>query len=354
MLGTVRLQTIPSGLILDATDLEIYMRQALDGEVLGRVECLVDGKLLAQAVKSTTGKEVDLAQEDKILKVNGVVELDASTPLDEYPLRPEFMPSEDQVIFPGQEIADMYRRTQFAAAKDMSCYAYNGLLFEARGVAVATDGRRLAMSSTGTGPDTWEAVIPKKAFEIAAKSVDKKGEVKVDQWKNLVRFLDESKIEIMARKMEGDFPKYRDVIPDGSKIVEVNLDREGFQSAIEQAVSLNKSKEVKTVEIIFDEAGGTRIFSEVEGVGKLDVNITAYVPSSRQDLIGTFNPDFILDFLKSLAKPGSLKSQNTMEHEHAQLTMGLQPGKKEQVNDAVTLQDPDDPNQGYILMPIAN
>jgi DNA polymerase III sliding clamp (beta) subunit (PCNA family) len=157
----------------------------------------------------------------------------------------------------------------------------------------------------------------------------------------MIRFFVDGQAEVIGRTLEGDFPVYQAVIPDERKIRPVNVDREGFEAAIHQAAALNKSREVKSVDLIFDDKGGMKVFSEVEGVGKLETFVEAAVPGGVPGLTGTFNPDFLLDFLKSLPKS------------HSRIVLGVErPSKGKRLEDAITLRDSDEPKAIYILMPI--
>jgi len=356
VLNLVKISSGLTGLYLTATDLEIYIRQKLGRlDFDGVIECLVDGKQFAQAVKSAPGKEIDLELNGKVLKIAGAIELDASWDLDEYPLEPngEWL---DPIWIDGEEFATQVKRTLFAAAKDMSCYAYNGLLFEAKGKLIATDGRRLAISKCPISSAAWEAVLVKKGLDLAARAYKKDHEVGVTRantsvGRPVIRFEGKEGVTLYVRQLEGDFPKYRDAVPE--KISKrVLIHRETFQPAIEQAVALNKEREVHELDLIFDEDGKLRLQTTVDGVGSMDVEVEAL--GGPKDFRICLNPDFVLDWLKSLEKVGALSSVHTMGRVHGTVELGLQAEKAGQKRGtkAMTFQDADDLDQTYILMPI--
>ena len=77
------------------------------------------------------------------------------------------------------------------------------------------------------------------------------------------------------------------------------------------------------------------------------------MPSSLKGLTVVFNPDFVLDFLKSMPKIGALRSSHCMTKEHGRIHLGIQrPRKGKRVDSAATFKDLDETEATYILMPI--
>lgn len=352
VLGMVKISSGLTGLRLVATDLKVYLSLALDRlDFDGVVECLVDAKHLQQAVKSAPGKAIKLELTGKILKIAGVIELDASWDLEEYPLGPTF-DGVEPVVLDGAELATAFKRTQFAVAKDMSCYAYGGLLFEASGQLVATDGRRLAISKLPASSATWEAVLVRKGVELVARVFKKDSEVEVSKANTspVIRFTGSNGSQVHVRQLEGGFPKYRHAIPENiSKKVLIN--REAFQPAVEQAAALLKDK-VKSMDLVFDADGQLTVETQAEGVGTMKIKVEAL--GGPKGFTIRLNPDFVMDWLKSLEKLGPISSIHNMGKVHGTVVLGLQSEKvkEKRCTKAVTFQDDDGQEQTYVLMPI--
>jgi len=359
ILQDVRIESGMGRVILTATDLEVYIKLHLEPiQQEGDFVALVNAKQLAQAVRSAGGKQIELGFENRILTVAGAIQLPTDDP-EEFPLGPkmgELRP--DSVTINGEDLALAYKRTQFAVAKDMSCYAYNGLLFEARGQLVATDGRRLSISKGLETKQDWTAVLVKKGVELAARIFAKADDVVVTRANTSVglptiQFIGSNDCQVWTRQLEGDFPKYEDAVPEKiSKKVLIN--REAFQPAIEQAAALNKDKEVKSVELDFDQDGRLHVVSQAEGVGAMKIEVEAI--GGPKGFTVTVNPDFLMDWLKSLEKVGPVSSVHTMGKVHGTVVLGLQAEKAGQksATKAMILQDDDDQDQTYILMPITD
>src|SRR6185312_3308262 len=98
----------------------------------------------------------------------------------EFPSVPDFEGEPDFEIA-GGHLKQLIGQTLFAAAKESTRYAFNGVLVVAKGKKislVSTDGRRLAqangdLSSAGKLPkDGARAIIPTKALQLVEKLID--------------------------------------------------------------------------------------------------------------------------------------------------------------------------------------
>lgn len=353
ILGCVKIECGLTGVRLSATDLETtigidFGRCNWDGEAFTAV---VDAKGLADAVKSAPGKEVEVEKiGNRSIKIAGAIELVCEDP-DDFPhVEPSLSTDSDvQVPFTGERLAAMFRRVQFAVAKDMSSYAYNGILFESRGQAVGIDGWRLSISSEMKSAESadWSAIVPVHGFGLVAAAFKKCDEVFVEQDKNLVKFSGSNGTRIACRMIEGDFPKYEEVIPDPAKQRRAELDRELFQAAIEQAAALNKKVEVKQVKLHFNlNVNKITISTDVEGVGNMSVDVpVSVIGPMLSEVHVTFNPDFLLDWLKSVPKG------------HGTIFFRFEaPGPKDekQIVKATCWQDLDEQETLYVVMPITS
>lgn len=347
ILQDVKVMAIRDYLLLRATDLEVHVQLYLEAQVHGIMELLVNAKQLADAVRHAAGKDVTLIQEEEVLKIAGVV-LDASDDLEEFPVEPEVKPMVSAKQLTGEELANMYRRTSFAVAKDGSSYSYNGLRFETSGRMIATDGRRLAISNASEDMvGTWSAVLVTKGVEIAAKVFAKDKLIHVIPNDKQVQFRGENGSRVTVRQIEGDFPKFENVIPDSFAWC-VNINRTELQAAIEQAAALNKDKDIKSVDLVFDADDGLLVTTTAEGIGSMNSKIqtTGQLPKG---FTATVNPDFLLDWLKSLVKVRS--GQVSPHHGTIELSFQAEKPKSKRCTNAIKLQDTDDRDQVYILMP---
>jgi DNA polymerase-3 subunit beta len=190
----------------------------------------------------------------------------------------------------------------FAAARESTRYALNGILWEIDGkklTLVATDGRRLAKSVVNLG-SAIKATLPDGRIIVPAKTMsilDKVGAG--DEAKVGVRFFDNQvalmceNVVISSNLVEGNFPKYEDIIPkDYTKKVVLNT--EAALSAVRRAALL-ATEESKGIRLSL--GGGELVFSSrAPEMGDAQVNM-AVDYDGEPTQIG-FNPQFLIDVLR--------------------------------------------------------
>jgi len=151
--------------------------------------------------------------------------------------------------FKAQEkvLKRLIEKTQFAMAQQDVRYYLNGLLLEmADGVlrAVATDGHRLAMSEVSEGMEGFEnfqIIIPRKAvLELGRMLEDSENEIAIEVGANNVRVIMGETV-FTSKLIDGKFPDYRKVIPDGTD-KHVVINREVMKQALNRTSILSNEK----------------------------------------------------------------------------------------------------------------
>lgn len=330
-LTCVRLTAEPldsAGLLtLAGTDAEIALTLRTERvEVEQPGGALVPADKLAQIVRAEDNEPtLTLEADDDLLHIRGA---DAHFQLRGFPTA-DFVdiPSYDSVVrvsggarsFTARAgaLAEAVRRTLFAAAKENSRYAINGVLMKRDGKKlefVSTDGRRLALSRTTLESEEGEPVapiVPAKALTLLGKLLDDPNEpvgVAVsDQQIAFAVGLEPGADEPTARAVlcsnliEAAFPPYEDVIPKDQSI-KVGFDREILASAVRRAALLT-NEESRGVRMAFSGQGRTlELSSRVPEMGeaKIDVELASY---EGDDIEIGFNPSYIVDGLKVIDKP---------------------------------------------------
>ena len=228
-------------------------------------------------------------------------------------------------------------RTLFAAARENSRYAINGVLMVRDGKKlemVATDGRRLALcrSSVPAGKNDGapaSCIIPSKALGLIQKLADDPEEnITIAVTETQAVFAiggseadgDGARATLATSLVEGTFPPYEDVIPsDQDK--KATFEKTVLMSAVKRAALLT-NEESRGVRLTFN--GGSKqlqLASRAPEVGEATINVE--MPSYDGDDVEIgFNPQFIAEALrvvpesdiiielKSTNKPGLLKAGN--------------------------------------------
>jgi DNA polymerase-3 subunit beta len=245
---------------------------------------------------------------------------------DEYPPISAFEGNPDFSLTAGT-LRMLLDRTRFAAAREMTRFAINGVLFEKKGKKlslVATDGHRLAQTKDDTvaeGGKDVSAVVPIKAINLIERLLTDPEQTVSLQFKEnrlYVQVASETggvTATMSTSLVEGTFPPYNDVIPKDSD-KKVTLNRERFASAVRRAALLT-NEESKGVRLAF--ASGTlSISSRAPEMGEAKIDLPVEYAGDAIEI--GFNPNYLMDALKvadqetvtfemkTPNKPGLLKS----------------------------------------------
>lgn len=280
--------------VITATDGEVWVSHTFP--VIGKSSgvCLLPAQRALAIVRECSGDSLSLeADEAKavIRSSRGRFTIQTMDP-SEFGAPVEFTGAEFSVG--GDELRDSINRTAFACDVASRNYAFGGVLLEfGNGLTVAaTDSLRFAVCEiASTGKDTATAIVPQRVAQLVAKSID--GPAKILVGSSLVRF-SLNHTEITARQVEGRFPKWRDILPNTFEH-QVRLVAEPLQSVVRPA-ALFVNKETRGVD--FDVSGGVlRLRSKLAEVGDSEVELPV---EDGAEFSITFDPRFVLDFLKSI------------------------------------------------------
>jgi len=209
-------------------------------------------------------------------------------------------------------IDSLVTRTLFAAARENSRYAINGVLMVRDGKKlemIATDGRRLAKSTvtiSGDGDGT-QCIIPSKALSMIQKLTSDENEpvhIAITDNQAVFAFGDEpsdSRAVLTTNLVEGTFPPYDDVIPRDLDI-KVTFNRDTLASAVKRAALLT-NEESRGVRLAFTAENKTlELSSRAPEMGEANIKVDLVAYDGNDIEIG-FNPTFIIDALKVIHDP---------------------------------------------------
>ncbi len=233
---------------------------------------------------------------------------------------------------------EMVRRTTFAAAKEETRYAINGILLDFSDQTlklVATDGRRLAFTyehlalegEMAKTPDT-RAVVPIRALQALSRALSDHSQetLRISFMANKIAFA-VGDLVLVSQLLENRFPEYEQVIPkhaDSTAEISKNL----LESNLRK-VAILSSGDVRMVQFNFS-TQSLGLSAESSGVGRADLSMDINLTGPGGSV--SFNPDFVLDALK-------VSELETIRVDMADTTMPV----KLTLGEAYT----------YILMPIS-
>ncbi len=304
ILNNILLDTADNSLTLTATDLDIGICATIPVVMENPGSITVPARKFFDIIKALPdGTDVIMS-----MKKNNFVTIKSGKanfkiiglPKEEFPQLPIFE-DRDSITVEQASLKEMLNLTDFAASKDDSRYVLNGILLSVKGdllTLVATDGRRLAMIEKKLPQKTLldrEGIIPIKTTQEVKKILGDDGDVVVKFGDNQIMFSFE-KCFILSRLIKGDYPHYKNVIPEISK-KKVIVSRTEFLDATRRA-SIFTDQESMAVKVSkrkkrFTISNNTPYLGEAKEA--LDIDYTG-----EEDIDIGFNPRYLIDVLKSL------------------------------------------------------
>ncbi len=225
VLAGLLLSADENGLALSGFDYEVSARAEVSADIATEGRALVSGRLLADICKSLPAKPVDISIDGtKVNLVCGSARFSLLTlPVEDYPTLPE-MPTRSGTV-PADVFASAVAQVAVAAGRDDTLPILTGIRIEIEGDTVtlaATDRYRLAVREFTWKPEqpgtSTNALVPAKTLADTAKSMTGEVELALSSGAGgdgLVG-LSSSGRRTTSRLLEGDFPKYRSLLPSES------------------------------------------------------------------------------------------------------------------------------------------
>jgi len=304
VLQCVLLTATKDSLTVAATDLEVAIRYTdnqvqveQEGEILVPADKFRD--IVRESIDDTlavesAGEQAQIKGGDSLFKI-------FTQKASDFPPVPDFEGEADFQITGGQ-LKQLIGQTLFAAAKESTRYAFNGVLVVAKGktiTLVSTDGRRLAQANgdivgeSKGGKDGLRGIIPVKALQLVDKLIDDPEEAVSFQMRENQVIFHTSSATLTSNLVEGQFPPYEDVIPKDTdkKMTAATAD---FLSAVRRAALLT-TEESKGVRMQFTKKGLV-LSSRSPEAGEATVNFACKFEGADVEI--GFNPNFLTDALR--------------------------------------------------------
>lgn len=290
-----------------------------DYEVSGRVEAiadvatpgvaLVNGRLLVDIARALPQQPVDVETEGTRLRVRcGRASFELPTlPVEEYPPLPP-MPEPSGSV-PGTVLAGAVAQVAVAAGRDDALPFLTGVRVEVDGDQVtlaATDRYRLAVRTLRWTPGdpsfTAAALVPARTLADTAKALAHADEVHLafgsaSMGEGLLG-IEGLERRTTTRLLEGDFPKYRSLLPTESPTV-ARVETAALTEAVKRvALVAERSSAVKMLfsgsEVVLEAGTG----DDAIGLDAIECTVTG-APMERI----AFNPTYLLEGLTAINQP---------------------------------------------------
>lgn len=297
-----------------ASDLDLSIEKKIKTPVLETGSIVVSSRLFTDIVKKLPNEEIEIEVfENNNVKIKCLASefMIIGQSAEEFPNIGEV--KEDRKISIDKDLfKEMIKRTSFSASIDESKGIIVGVLIEMdREVItmVALDGFRMAVNKEYMKSDENRKII------IAGRILNEISKIlsEEEKEKDLSLILDEKKAviylaetKIVLRLLEGDFIKYKDIIPKDYKC-RIKLHRAEFLDSIERASLLAKEGKNNLIKLSIADNKLTITSRSEEGNVKEEV----FIKKEGENLDIGFNSKYLLDVLKIIADEEIFMEFNT-------------------------------------------
>lgn len=304
VLSGIFLKTEDGKLTFTATDLEIGIECIIPVNTIENGSVVLPARIFSEIVKRLPDVPIEMDTDKSnfstLLKyAQSEFNLLGISP-DDFPILPSIDNSTPFVI--KQELfKDMIRQVIFATSSDDHRPIFTGILMELEGEnlkLIATDTHRLAFRKgrIENAHDVQKSVvIPGKTLNELSRIMNGEGEdLNIYFGDNQVVFEMPGR-RLISRLIEGQFPNYRQVIPEGCK-TQIRLKTRELLDAVERASLL--AKEGSNYIKISVSQGKMVINSNSPEIGKIEEQLN--IVFEGEDTQIAFNSKYLIDVLKAI------------------------------------------------------
>ena len=287
------------------TDLEVGINCLVSEVEVEQVgEAVIPADRLTAVVRESVDEVLSLQVTEGVCEITGSdshFTIYGQEP-NQYPAVPGFDGKADIEIALGS-LQEGIEQCLFAAARESTRYALNGVLWEIKGKKlslVATDGRRLARCKVGLASsvdkqiEAKKIIVPAKTMSLLAKMGGDKDVVVIKLMDSQMLFSC-ANVVISSNLVEGNFPKYEEIIPtDYDK--KLTISTEGALSAARRSALLT-SEESRGIKLSIGK--GAIVFSgRAPEAG--DAQVDMPVDYKGEPIEIGFNPQFLIEALRAI------------------------------------------------------
>ncbi len=314
ILSNVLIEAEKDQISLTTTNLDLGIRCKIKAEVKETGAVTLPVKRLATIVRELPNVDVtfDASPNHQVKLVSGGSNFRImGIGKEEFPPLPEFG-DEKSFTLAQAELTAMLKSVAYAQSADETRYILNGIYFnfkDGKLTLVATDGRRLALIGKEMDVPAANAgsiILPAKTASELTRLLDKGEKLKISFNDRRASFQigtdkDNSglvdSVYLYSKVVEGNYPNYQQVIPKETH-QRIKLERELFLQCIHRAalVTSEKSNSVK----IKLTSNLLEITAQSPDFGEAHESMA--ISYSGPDLQVAFNPAFVMDPLRALAK----------------------------------------------------
>ncbi|MBN1550743.1 DNA polymerase III subunit beta [bacterium] len=302
LLSNVRIKADSGILEINATDLEVGIRDILDAGIKESGSITVSAKKLYEVLKELPEDTVlfEVADNNWIHISCGMAVFKlVGMPDEDYPNLPVF-DTEKLISIPIDVLDTLTRKTVYAVSHDENRHVLNGVKFTItadRILMVATDGHRLSFVDmpNQTGLQEMDIIVPQKGIRELQRMIGEGvEEIYFGVMENHIVF-QAGKETVLTRLVDGKFPDYTKVIPETTQ-TEILIDKESLYNSLRR-VSLFSDVKVRGVKLEFAD-NSIQVTASTPEYGEAKDQISV---DYTGDLFTVgFNVNYLLDLLRTI------------------------------------------------------
>ncbi|WP_414662443.1 DNA polymerase III subunit beta [Horticoccus sp. 23ND18S-11] len=314
ILSNVLIEAEKDQISLTTTNLDLGIRCKIKADVKETGSVTLPVKRLAGIVRelpnvdvtfdASPNHQVKLTSGGSTFRIMGIGK-------EEFPPLPEFGEEKAYSLEQG-ELVSMLKSVAYAQSTDETRYILNGVYFsfkDGKLSLVATDGRRLALIAKEMdvpAASSGAIILPAKTVGELTRLLDKGEKVKINFNERRAAFQiatdkDTSglidHVYLYSKVVEGNYPNYQQVIPKETH-QRIKLERELFLQCVHRA-ALVCSEKANSVKIKLS-SNLLELTAQSPDFGEAHESMA--IGYSGPELQVAFNPTFLMDPLKALAK----------------------------------------------------
>lgn len=340
ILSGILLVAEKDSLVLQSTDLEISIRHSVPARIDEPGQTVVPGKLLGDIVRSLPEAAVTIktsgADKVSVTCMQSHFEVKTLSPED-FPKFPEVV-AEKSATLPTQTVVSVVKQVGKAVSRDDARVILTGVLLSIDGASlkmVATDSYRLAVREVLLDTPiegSIEVVVPGKAMEEVPR-LAKSETITLGVSENQIIFTFGDTV-FVSRRIEGNFPNYRNLIPAEFETHAV-VDRSELMDAVRRVSLMAQHNAPLRVKVDIDNKVLT-LSAQTQDVGDASEDVEIHQVEGQAVEIA-FNHGFLTDGIASASGEGD-KDEMSLD-----IVSPLKPG---------VLRTPGDEGFTYLIMPV--
>lgn len=304
VLKGIMLRTIENMLILSASDLDLSIEKIMNVNVTEEGSAVIPAKLFGDIIRKLPNEEILIEEEE-----NGNICIKTSKsefkiigfPSDEFPNLNDDEKNKITISLDREIFKNMISGTSFAATTDESRGVLTGVLIEIEENCinmVALDGFRMAVNREAMkNAENRNIIISAKILNEINKIISESDgeediQISIGQKKAFIMVDD---THIILRLLEGEFIRYRDILPKTCGTT-VTISRSEFIESIERASLLAKEGKNNLIRVTIKNNLLTLTSKSEEGNVKEEI----IMEKQGEDLEIGFNSKYMLDALKAI------------------------------------------------------